>query len=98
MKIAVFDNTSGVPKSGWISVFLLEKQEDRVAFIQKELLPDNNLNYCGLWLLSKKVEVIYMASYSNDLINLLRKIGIGIRNFEQMRSDVRLYGLIRNLL
>ena len=98
MKIAVFNNTSGSQKSGWISVFLLERLEDHVAFIKKELLPDSDLNYCGLWILSRKVEVIYVASYSNDLMNLLGKIGIEIRNFKQIQSDVGLYDLIRNLL
>lgn len=98
MKIAVFNNVPETQHTGWIPVCLLERKDEHVMFIGKDRIPDGELNYGGLWMLNKKVEVIYVASCPKELSELLKKLGIESRDFHQMQSDEQLYRMVRNLL
>ncbi|MDH6309591.1 hypothetical protein M2451_001957 [Dysgonomonas sp. PFB1-18] len=77
--------SKGIQNNTTVNIFELE--DDRVKGVETLKLENTETNYFSLLMALKKVTLIYVDSISNDLKNVLNKIGINIKNKDELTND-----------
>jgi hypothetical protein len=77
--------SKGIQNNTTVNIFELEN--DKVKGVETLKLENTEANYFSLLMTLKKVTLIYTDSISNDLKNVLNKIGINIKNKDELTND-----------
>ncbi|MDR2918982.1 MAG: hypothetical protein LBV72_06425 [Tannerella sp.] len=99
MRIAIFIDDICIPKlkSGVKHIFLFDVDNELVKAIGEELMRITDINYVCLWLLGKRVKVIYYDGFSAVEKTILERSGMKIRVFDEIKDHPILEALLVKL-
>lgn len=96
MRIAIFIDDIRIPKlkSGVKHIFLFDVDNELVKAIGEELMRITDINYICLWLLGKRVTVIYYDGFSVAEKTILERAGMKLRAFDEIKDHPILEALL----
>lgn len=74
--------------------FLFEVDQKLIKAIGKELIKVSDINYTCLWLLGRRVKVVYYDHFSDQEKSLLEKISISVEPTEKIRDNPVLQAML----
>lgn len=97
MKIAVFINseTMSTLDEHFVRAIVLKVADNTITSIDKEFLSTENINRIGLWLLTRKINVLYIQDFNEEIRAFLERIGVVVKNFKDLKNDnlIKLFDL-----
>ncbi len=65
---------------------LITIENDRIQGVNDEYLPNKEINYLSLWLMSQQVKVVYVQETDEETKDYYKKLGIEIKTYEEMQE------------
>lgn len=89
MKIALFlsDERLKAINIEAMSVLILEIADGTIANVENNSLYSKDPNYISLWLLKKRVNVIYILNADDCTREYFKRIDIEVKTFEDLKDD-----------
>ncbi|MDR2038306.1 MAG: hypothetical protein LBQ60_10335 [Bacteroidales bacterium] len=89
MRIAIFlDNIHFKTLEDEVKqIFLFDVEENVVKSVGEELLYIYNINYLLLWLLGKKVSIMYIEIIEVRLKDFIEKAGITVKALDEIKNN-----------
>jgi len=86
MRIALFlkDNIIDGTEDDVIPIIILHTNNKSVMEVEKDILVKKDINYLALWLLTKRINELYVAEIDQRVKNLFEKIGVTVRKHEEV--------------
>lgn len=89
MKIAMFiqdDKMKNIDVNAF-NVLIFKRQDDTILGIENEYICNRDINYITLWLLDRKIDVVYIAEKDSEIDAYFGKFGIEIKTHEDLKDD-----------
>lgn len=68
-------------------IILLKVDKEIITAVGEELIKINDINYLLLWLLAKKVEIVYFDEFSLIEKQMLQKADISVKSLNEIRNN-----------
>ncbi|MBB4035592.1 hypothetical protein GGR21_001485 [Dysgonomonas hofstadii] len=89
MKVAIFvkdEKISSIsPDAFYVLVFTLN--EDIIIGLEIENFYNNNIGYISVWLLNRKVNVVFMESAEDGIRYYFSQMNIEVRSFDDLKKN-----------
>jgi len=97
MKIAVFLRSEALDTldEHIVHAIILSITDNIVTGIDKEFLSTENIDHIGLWLVTRRINMLYLQIPDEKTKTYLEKIGIGVNSFEDLKNNelIKLFDL-----
>lgn len=96
MKIALFlrDEEMKAFNTKAVRVLVCNMMNDCIADLEENSIPNLNINYVSLWMLNKKVDVIYIPEEQPDATEFFRKIDISVKTYDDIKMNSELHSFL----
>lgn len=96
MRIAVFIDDIYLSETGKDikHVFLFEIDDRLIKALGEEWMRISDINYICIWLLGKRIKVVYSNDFTETEKEMLEKVDIQIRSLDEIRHNPLLSALL----
>lgn len=77
-----------------VRVLVCNMMNDCIADLEENSIPNLNINYVSLWMLNKKVDVIYIPEEQPDATEFFRKIDISVKTYDDIKMNSELHSFL----
>lgn len=93
MKVALFlrDEKMKAFNTKAVRVLVCSMLNDSIADLEENSIPNLNINYVSLWMLNKKVDVIYIPEEQPDAAEFFKKIDVSVKTYDDIKTNSELH-------
>ncbi len=88
MKVALFLTDEKIESHDMetIPVMILSVNNEVINDVEKDIIVKKDINYLSLWMLTKKIEEIYVMDIDSLIKKLFENLGVKVRIFEDVKG------------
>lgn len=89
MKVAIFvrDDKMKRLNINAMHVLIFNLENDKIIGMEDDYLYKKDPNYISLWLITRKIRIIYVQDIDNASRNYFKSIGIAVKTLEDISND-----------
>lgn len=91
MRIAIFLRNEKLPEENVIQAYVFSVKDHTITSIGSELIYITNTDYLFGWLISNKIDIVFMNHADQELQEELKKIDVEVRSLDKIKDNPLLH-------
>ncbi len=96
MKVAMFIKDEKLDRinADAVRVLVFDIEGNKIVGIEEDCLYKKNLNFLSVWLLNKRINVVYIQETNDGVDNYFKKLDIEVKTHEDLKNDPLFYAFL----
>lgn len=89
MKVAMLINSERLKtlSKDFLRAYIFEVENDMVTGVESEYISQKDVNHISLWLLSRRIEIVYVDQIEEKYAIYAQKLNIQVRTFKDLKNN-----------